>query len=245
MRDYGAVASEYYDKLAHPTCYNFFRLSRSYIAEHLHSVHPGERVLEVGAGDSAAATILHHSGRSLADLEITDACEAMLAYSKQWAALGASLYVADATALPHQDASIDCVVASLADPYNTPTFWHSMARVLVPYGRAIVTLPSFEWASRFRTCSDPATFNTAEFVLRNGTRVRVPSLICRLADLVRMIERAGFAVVEFRSLGADYLPTDELSPKVRVFDGPFSSLVWGVLAIRGSKHVKRTQECRA
>jgi ubiquinone/menaquinone biosynthesis C-methylase UbiE len=232
MVDYGSIAAEYYDERAHPTCRNFLRLSRTYIADQLATTRGDQRILEVGAGESAVALALSARGCGLSNLEITDLDPTMLERSAHWRTLGASLFTADATALRHRDASVDCIVASLADPYNTPAFWRSLARVLAPGGVAIVTLPSFEWAVRFRDRENPAAFETAEFVLRNGEHVRVPSVIRPLSQEMRMIEDARFAVVDFRSLGAEGLQGEVLSPKVRVFEGLFSSLVWGFRAIK-------------
>jgi SAM-dependent methyltransferase len=245
VADYGAIAHEYYDKSAHPTCHNFLQLSRAYIGEQIAAVAGQGRILEVGAGESAAAALLHARGGDLSRLEITDASAAMLAHSVRYEALGASLLVADATALPYQDAVIDCVIGSLVDPYNTPALWQSLARVLKPYGRAIVTLPSYAWASRFRAGGDRAALSSAEFVLRNGAHVRVRSLIPPLAQQIRMIEQAGFEISEFRSLGANGLSAEDLSPKVRVFDGPFSSLVWGFTAIRLPTHAPHARAPRS
>ncbi|MBW8827988.1 MAG: class I SAM-dependent methyltransferase [Burkholderiales bacterium] len=235
MFDYAAVATEYYDPVAHPTCHNFSRLSRRYIAEELTDCTSGARILELGAGDSSAAAALCAQGFRLNRLEITDVSEAMLGHSTRWAALGATLQVADATELPHPSGSFDYVVAGLADPYNVPGLWSSIARVLGRHGRALVTLPSYEWAKRFRGNQKAADFHSAEFTLRDGSVVSVPSFVHPLAHQIRLIEEAGLSLSCFRSLGVDILRDDLLSPKVNVFGESTSSLVWGFTARKISR----------
>ncbi len=233
MDDYKLVAHEYYDKNAHPTCHNFLCLSRLFIADQLALWQPGDRVLEVGAGDSVAAAILYERGADLSALQVTDASKEMLSHSERWAKLGAAMRVAAASALPYADGSMDYVVASLADPYDCTAFWDSVRRLLTPSGRAIVTVPSFRWASAFRRADGDHHVLSAEFTLRDGSRVRMPSLVRPLADEVAMIEGSGLEVTVFRCLGADLLPSDvPASPKALVFQGGHSSLVWGFVAVK-------------
>jgi SAM-dependent methyltransferase len=230
LSDYTPIATEYYDAEKHRTCHNFMRLSRRYIGEELGKNIGNGRFLELGAGNSAVAAWLHANGYSLKMLEITDASEAMLSHSKRWISLGATLKVVDANALPYGDSSFDCVVASLADPYNLPTMWHAIARVLKPQGRAIVTLPSYEWAVRFRPSPSSAASQSADFLLSDGSAVQVPSYVHPMSYQIDMIEKAGLMLSCFCSFGVEELAGEELSPKIRVFDGPVSSLVWGFTA---------------
>jgi hypothetical protein len=235
---YDLLADEYYDAVAHPTCYNLNRLSRLFIERHLPEPWNGRETLEVGAGDSCVASILHARGYSLRGLRITDASEGMLRHSWRWKELGATLMACDAYALSHSAHSISLLVASLGDPYNTPGFWAEAHRGLRPEGELIFTIPSFAWSSRFRGM-DSATANLAEFVLRDGRRVVVPSCLMSLPEQVRMIEDAGFMVAAFESLGADSLRPDEpRSPKIDVFGDQVSSLVWGFKLIHQRPFVR-------
>lgn len=229
--DYSVVAAEYYDAKAHPTCHDFFVLSSIYIRSELERLSANARILEVGAGASIAAQVLHDAGRDLSTLEITDASAAMLNHSTRWSKHGANVRIADAETLPHANGSVDCVVASLADPYDTPSFWNSLKRVLKPYGNAIVTLPSYEWAKRFRNPKDPYSLKTAEFHLRDRSIARLQSFVRPLSHEIRMIEHARFVVTKFRSLGIDDLLGPH-SPKLDVFDAQFSSIIWGLTATR-------------
>jgi len=208
MNCYDLLAAEYYDASAHPTCSNFLELSRLYISEQIRSKPEGGRILEVGAGDSAVAQIFHRLRKSLSRLEITDLSEEMLVYSYRWRRYGAKVYAAHAASLPHPDHSVDLIVASLADPYNTPQLWGCFARVLSASGQIILTTPSYEWAVRYRSHQTQAKdFSQAEFILRDGGKTHVPSFIYPLGETIAMIEAAGLSVMNHQSLGIDHLST--------------------------------------
>jgi len=230
---YNILAKEYYDPKAHPTCYAFNLLSRSYIEQWITEPSVDCNILEVGAGDSCVASILHERGFRLGGLEITDASPAMLAYSERWAAYGAKLGIADAHSLHCADKSVSLLVASLGDSYNLPEVWAEIARVTEPGGAVLFTVPSFQWAARFRANHlRIQDYQAAHFELRDGTTVSVPSFIWPLDEQVKMIEKAGLMVVHFESLGERELPPGRHSPKIDVFSGDISSLIWGFKAIR-------------
>ena len=229
LNSYDEIAGEYYDANRHPTCSNFNFLSRAYLAAATHDVDMAG-VVEVGAGMSSMAPILQSRGISLRRLLITDASAAMLAYSRDWEHSGARLKVAPADDLPVLNDSAALLVAGLADPYNTQAFWCEATRIVAPGGLVIVTLPSFEWAIRYRRHHSPETVETAEFELRNGARIRVPSLIYSLSSQIKLIHASGLSVVEFRTLSVQALGDQHRSPKLEVFERGFSSLVWGFIA---------------
>src|ERR1700733_13086913 len=81
---YDDVADEYYDRSAHPTCFNFNRLSRLYIEDLFPDAWGEVSVIEVGAGDSAVAALLHSRGYSKEGLVIPDASASMLDHSGRW-----------------------------------------------------------------------------------------------------------------------------------------------------------------
>lgn len=230
---YEMLADEYYDASAHPTCYNFNRLSRAYLERGIPEPWIDRDVLEVGAGNSCAAAILHARGYSLNGLEITDASSRMLAHSEGWRRFGASLTICDARSIKRSDASVGLLIASLADPYNDPAFWAEIQRVVRPGGTVLVTIPSFQWAARFRaTHGDVEVISEAEFILRDGRLISVPSFILPLYEQVQVMEDAGLMIVQFESLGANSLPSDSHSAKVDVFASDLSSLVWGFKMVR-------------
>ena len=168
--DYTALASEYYDSARHPTSANFHsRVGSVIMNEWLKSSTEPGLIIDVGAGDSLVATLLHAWKRSLTNLLLVDSSTAMLAYSKRWLDFGARAEVADAADLPVASRSARLIVASLGDPYNTPAFWKEARRVLEPNGCVIFTTPAHQWAARFRRISgEPA--DSAEFALATAEK---------------------------------------------------------------------------
>jgi SAM-dependent methyltransferase len=228
---YDALADEYYDPVAHPTCYNLNRLSRLFISRNILEPWDGRETIDVGAGDSCVAAVLHARGYSLNGLLVTDVSERMLRHSRSWAQRGATLAICDARDFSRCAGVVSLLVASLGDPYNTPDFWSEAHRGVRPGGRVLFTMPSYEWSARFRGTKEGSQI--AEFVLRNGQRVDVASYVMPLHEQVRLMQGAGFMISSFDSLGADHLHADELrSPKIDVFRNDKSSLVWGFELIR-------------
>lgn len=191
MGSYEDVAAEYYDSHRHPTSANFREASDLILLAWTVSRLPRAGLLcDVGAGDSALASLLSLQGRSLRRLRIIDASKKMLNYSKRWARLGAQLVVGEAEALPLNDHSVAMLVASLGDPFNRQEFWHEARRVLKPDGTVIFTTPSFEWASRFRA-ENHEPQDAAEFLTKDTRAVLVPSFVHSERQQLDLMNRAG------------------------------------------------------
>jgi hypothetical protein len=220
--EYDQVALEYYDRERHPTSSNFNFLSRQYIASALSRVDRLVPALELGAGRSTLAPILRRRGELLSNLTLLDASGPMLAHSKRWEQFGARLLVADARNLKLKRAQFNLVVAGLADPYNTKTFWTASARILKQGGQAIVTIPAYEWAIRYRTI-EQTRFDRARFIIGNGKAVELPSHILPLQEQISLMEQAGLEVMEFRVLTHRDLKHQPPSAKTSIYrnrDGP-------------------------
>ncbi|MBL8438356.1 MAG: hypothetical protein JNM61_09170 [Zoogloeaceae bacterium] len=229
---YDELAHEYYDPVAHPTCYNLNRLSRIFIERQLPEPWDSRNTLEVGAGSSAVAATLHARGYTLHGLRITDGSDAMLRHSQRWTAHGATLARVPAAEISRGQPPASLLVASLGDPYNTDAFWAEAWRAVEPGGRILFTVPSFEWSVRFRGTQTPES-QLAEFALSDGRRMYVPSFVIPLSDQVYMMQQAGFMLTTFESLGAEVLHSDERrSSKLNVFQGEVSSIVWGFVLVR-------------
>jgi hypothetical protein len=224
---YESIAAEYYNARRHPTCHNFNRLSRLFIAEHFTSEFSNKRVLEVGAGESSIAPLVELHGWNFQLLTISDNSPSMLRHSAKWRTKGARIIAGDAECLTEWGGQTDLIVAGLGDPYNTPKFWRGARDCLQVNGSVIFTLPSFEWAARFREVD--AERSIARFVIETGEHVDVPSLVPTLEDLFSMIEGAGLTAVRFEALGVDKLGTDPISSKIGDASA-YHSIVWGVVA---------------
>lgn len=190
LSGYAALAREYYDRDLHPTCASFREGSELLLERLLPAeVAAGGRPVEVGSGASLLAPWLERHGLPLDDALLTDDSAEMLEHSREWAECGAALEVAPASALPVRDGGARLLVASLADPYDEAALWAEIRRVLAPAAVAVVTTPSWAWASRFREGEGP--HDRARFVLRSGEELYVPSYVRPPEQEVALIERHG------------------------------------------------------
>lgn len=219
------VAEEYYNPSKHPTCWNFRIASKMLIDKWLNDAWE-DTLCEIGAGRSVVAEILLSRGASLESLLITDESERMLAYSREFEAHGARLRMASAEHLPLAGCAANLVVASLGDPYNTELFWAEAYRILKPRAQMIFTCPSFEWAAAYRGDAETG-FMKAEFALRTGDHVMLPSFIYSGAVQRKMIERIGFTVTAERNVTIGDLSGEVLSPKLCLERGPDGPVVTG------------------
>lgn len=211
---YAALAAEYYDAGRHPTCAAFREASRQ-LLEHLLPPAPlVSRAVEVGSGASLLAEIVSDRGQPLDGLVLTDQSPGMLEHSRHWATLGCALELAAADDLPAASGTVALLVASLADPYDDDAFWQEVRRVLAPGGRAIVTTPSWIWASRFRVNGAPP--DRARFVLASGDVLDVPSLVRPPAHELELIQRHGLHEQRMLSVSRGELSTS--APKLDVLD---------------------------
>jgi SAM-dependent methyltransferase len=135
---------------------------------------------------------------------------------------------ADAEAMPWPDAAFDIVVASLADPFNTPRFWREAHRVLAAGGLCLFTTPADEWASRFRLRGN---HDEAEFLLGDGRTVAMVSHVFSVSDQRAMLEAAGLALSESVDLFPDQIAGPR-SPKLDVFDGNRVPVVRGFVVAK-------------
>ena len=128
MNNYDLLAGEYYDPIRHPVCALFRQASYQLLQQALPANI--ESSVEVGAGDSILAQLLHARGSSLQHTAITDLSAGMLASSLHWEDLGAKCQICAAESLPLADSSVEFLAASLGDSYNRPAFWNETSRVL-------------------------------------------------------------------------------------------------------------------
>lgn len=213
ISSYDNIAAEYYDPIRHPTCANFAELSGAFLAPRIRKrASSASNILEVGAGRSIAAPVVASEGLPYAKLILLDASPRMLEHSREWERRGARLIVADASDTGLMPESVQLIVSSLGDPYNSLRFWWEIERLLEPGGTCLFTTPANEWAERFRAACD---LEAAEFLLANGTTVRVRSDIPRVERQIEIINSARLCVVDTQSFSVGEL-SQRISPKLLV-----------------------------
>jgi SAM-dependent methyltransferase len=155
MRDavaatYEDLAGEYYDADRHPTCANFREASGLLTdAWLLADAKHARTFCEVGCGKSLMAETLQR-GSMFDRLTLIDSSHSMLGYSEPWRQHRTDLVLADVARLPLRSDTIDALLSSPGDAYNTEGLWAEVARVLALDGVALFTTPSFAWAQEFR-----------------------------------------------------------------------------------------------
>jgi ubiquinone/menaquinone biosynthesis C-methylase UbiE len=230
---FDVLASEYYDSDLHPTCSNFRTGSMLLLSRWI--VDGRQDLCDVGCGNSVLAEIVGNHSWQPASLLLTDSSAAMLEHSRGCERLGAKLMIAQADELPFPDCSIDLLVASLGDPYNEASFWREARRVLRKDGCVVYSTPSPEWASSFRGGLGRAESNRAEFVLADGRKTWIPSIIYPEPVQRQMIESAGLNVEDVKGVSIQELTGVRLSPKLSVLHSPSSPVVSGYLARKRSE----------
>jgi SAM-dependent methyltransferase len=212
LDSYDNLAAEYYDAARHPTSANF-REASALILSSWNEYLIGGRVCEVGAGASLADELLTAgAGLGPHQLILLDSSFAMLAHSRKALPRGAQLVLADAELLPLADQTVDVLIASLGDAYNSARFWSGACRTLSRSGVVLYTSPSFEWAREFRKSSHDT--HSAEFELVDGRVVDVPSYVLPLEGQVDLIESNGLLVKESTSVTKSARRSTQLSAKL-------------------------------
>lgn len=204
---YSELSSEYYDPIKHPTCADFRDASRILLQSLIDDgvIQPEGFICEVGAGKSLLAEVLIDLKGSLEGILITDISYEMLAYSNDFRDHYAGLLAADANCLPFQDGAMDCLFAILSDPYNVPRYWEESARVLRPGGMMLFVVPSYVWASKFRSSDADERNDVARFETSIGTELNVPSYIFPAREQIGIARVSGFEDVDFRTVRKSHL----------------------------------------
>jgi SAM-dependent methyltransferase len=233
LASYEEIASEYYDPARHPTCANFregsARILREWLKRYSVAV---DGIFEVGAGNSLLAELLVEMGKELNDVVISDPSPSMLEFSTRWADRGARVSLNRAETLPVESENLGLLVSSLGDPYNETTFWDEAYRVLRPGGKVFFTTPAYEWARAFRLQRGQAEIMLAEFELRGGHKVLVPSWIYPVEQQVQLMKSSGFEIEEIVQVRRSALEPEHLSPKLLVDHCDDINVVTGYLCMK-------------
>lgn len=232
VASYEDIAAEYYDPSRHPTCANFREASALLLSRWLQEIPTDSGwFCEVGAGKCLLAELLAAKGQARPHLIIADSSPSMLSYSRQWASAKTHLVLGDSLMLPIASRSLDVLVSSLGDPYNVPSFWSEIYRVLRPGGTAFFNTPSYDWAVSFRG-RFKSNDTTAEFELRDGERVDVPSWIYPSSEQIKMIEKSGLLTKEYTKVSISEITATPLSPKLLTERGFDADVVEGYSAVK-------------
>ena len=189
---------------------------------------PGALTLDVGCGEGRVGRDLQALGHRVISL---DASPTMVAAARE-ADPDGDYRIADAAALPLEDACADLVVAfmSLQDVDDMPCAVSEIARVLVPGGRAcIAVVHPLNSAGAFESDDDDSRFvitgsyldpgRTVDFFERGGYRMTFHSAHHPLEGYARAFEDAGLlieAVREPRSTTLDGTPASRTNRWLRV-----------------------------
>jgi SAM-dependent methyltransferase len=228
---YAEIAAEYYNVIRHPTCHNFREASINFISSVLCKINTNGIMLEVGAGYSVLGQALSDANIDFRNLILSDSSSAMLTHSEKFLSQGAMALVADATAVPLRSGTIDLIVASLGDPYNTSEFWSEVYRCLVPGGYCLFTTPSFEWASQFRSVKLRELAGRAFFELRDGRSLYVPSLVYSVEGQKSLLGEQRLVIKEVMNVPVNSL-RGPISDKLRLKEGTVVNPVTGYVVTK-------------
>jgi SAM-dependent methyltransferase len=212
LGSYSQLAGEYYDSRLHPTCANFREASEAILKAWFSAfLRAGVSILETGSGASLTSELRDRMNLK-ATLILSDQSPEMLRQTK-WR-VGDYRVILDAERISVRGGSMDAIVASLGDPYNTGSFWRECARVLRPGGRVFFTTPSSDWAFSFRE-ETGAPKTAAAFDLAHGETLLVPSFVLAQPLQRDLIRCAGLEVEETVQVDASAIRHTSPSPKLR------------------------------
>jgi len=214
---YSILADEYYDTARHPTCANFRWAGLRILDQWLtRFASKDDRILEIGAGKSVAAPLLHRMKRPLDQLVLTDESIEMLAHSEAWRLSGVVLKRAPAHDVPYPDQAFKVIISCLGDPYNQEPFWREASRLLAPGGHLFYITPAWEWASQFRDPDNPKDMEWSEFENREGSKILLPSYIYPPEKQKAFFKANNLEVVAQKSIHYSELSGLQISPKLMV-----------------------------
>lgn len=181
------------------TTKNFHKISEVFWRSFLRKLRSGEVVLELGPGNGwLRNSFLWPS----VDYHCVDIASNMQSVSNK-----GDSFVASARSMPIMTESIDCVVASLADPYFYPEMLCEVNRILKEGGRFAVTLPDKEWADNLRGSNNHKT----SFLLDDGETATVYSFTFSDEQLAYLIDECGFSICQLIHLQGSALSENKVS----------------------------------
>ena len=189
---------------------------------------PGRRTIDIGCGEGRLTRHLKELGHHVVGIDASPSLVAAARASDP----ATDIRVANAAALPLDDASVDLAIAfmSLQDVDDMPGAVREIARVLVPGGRAcIAVVHPLNSAGKFESDDDDSPFvisgsyldpgRTVDLFERDGYRMTFHSGHHPLEDYARALERTALlieAIREPRSTTLDGVPVGRTNRWLRV-----------------------------
>jgi hypothetical protein len=203
FESYEEVAAEYYDSKLHPTCADFRSASKFFLEAFFLGNRPAGRIADIGCGLSLLNDFVSE------DLVLVDSSAQMLDRNDG----GAEKRLLNLEKQSFGRSEFDWIFAILADPFNSRAAWKNICSALKDKGRCVFIVPSYYWASEFRSRVWEERSGFARFERADGSSVFLPSIVLPQIDQVRLIEAVGMRVISFSHvLVGDLL--EVTSPKI-------------------------------
>ena len=198
---YSKIAAEFTEE-RRITTRNFHEVSKAFWSQCIEGLHIGDIILELGPGNGwLRSSFVWPSVRY---------CCIDIASSMKYASNMLNGIVASARCIPMESKSVDCVVASLADPYFYPEMLCEVNRILKEGALFVATLPDKEWADNLRGASNHRT----SFLLDNGDSATVFSFTFSDEEIKSLAEECGFLICQLIHLQGIELKGSEISPAI-------------------------------
>lgn len=205
---YESIASEYYE-LRHITSRNFDAAASDYFRRADCDIPRAGSVLDLGAGRGTAA---RYCGVPTSRIIQVDIALPMLRLEPREGS--AARIQADALVLPFKAQSFCAVTAFLFDPFNYPSLYREVSRVLRLGGRFVGTLPHPVWGFTLRNLRGHGVYRS-RFFNRAGEIVERRSILMTQNDIAELLANAAFRDVRIDTI---YLPADNGSVSPDIVD---------------------------
>ncbi len=184
---YNSLSGEFYDD-QRPTTSDFHAVSAPWWRAHLpHTLGP-KRVLEVGPGNGWLTSMLNEAAVDFVCVE----CAGFMGGLLTSRVLAPSLRL-----LPFREEEFGAIVGSLVEGAHHPLVFSEFARVLEPGGLLLLTAPAWQWAREVRSAY---AMHQTTFKLQSGEGVDAFSFVFDEAELLAMLQAAGFEEVQINSI---------------------------------------------
>lgn len=198
---YSKVANEFTEE-KRITTRNFHEVSLSFWSRFIGKLHIGDSVLELGPGNGWLRNRFEWPVVNYNCVDITSNMKSVMNMTDG--------IVASARCIPIMGKSIDCVVASLADPYFYPEVLCEVNRILKDEALFAVTLPDKEWADNLRGAGNHRT----SFSLDEGNLATVFSFTFSDEEIAALAEVCGFSITQLTHICGAELEDNEISPAI-------------------------------